>query len=194
MFSLFCPVCIGCFDGTYCCARAWGKCVLRCPEWDSCCSRISDPICEAENVACEALKAPIQVALAAARELVESTGDTLQVANYGLAFAEAALTVAEEGVNAAQDFLDGIESTYAVGLKVAESIAEVGLNGLVDIREISFDVGLDVASGGAFFASVRAVFAGAAEVTISLDINLYDITSMVKDLADRIGDGFSSLF
>ena len=55
-------------------------------------------------------------------------------------------------------------------------------------------MGLDSAARGSFSGSVRAVFAGAAETTISFNINLYDITSMVKQLVDHIGDGLSSLF
>lgn len=102
--------------------------------------------------------------------------------------------MAEEGVNVAQRVLDGIEAAYAAGLKAAEFIAKLGLNGLISIREISFDASLDAASGGAFSGSVRAVFVGAAEVTISFNINLYDITSMVKQLVDHIGDGLSNLF
>ena len=94
----------------------------------------------------------------------------------------------------AETTLSGIEAAFAAGLKAAEFVASVGLNGLISIREISFDVSLDVASGGSFSGSVRAVFGGAAEVTISFNINVYDITSMVKQLVDEIGDGLSSLF
>jgi hypothetical protein len=97
-------------------------------------------------------------------------------------------------VNVAQTAVDGIEAAYAAGLEAAEFIARLGLNGLISIREISFDVGLGAASGGSFSGSVTAVFGGAAEVTISFNINLYDITSMVTQLVDHIGNGLSSLF
>ena len=119
---------------------------------------------------------------------------TLEAAKAALYIPEGALIAAEQGVVVAQGVLDGIEATYAAGLKAADFIARLGLNGLISIREISFDVSLDVAAGGAFSGSVRAVFAGAAEVTISFNINLYDITSMVTQLVNRIGDGLSSLF
>ena len=94
----------------------------------------------------------------------------------------------------AQKALDGIEKIYAAGLKAADFIARLGLNGLISIRQISFDISLDAAAGGSFSGSIRAVFVGSAEVTVSLNINLYDIISMVKQLVDRIGDGLSSLF
>ena len=187
-------VCVGCPDGFTCCGTVWGACVCTHPTWNSCCTRIPDPICEAENAACLALKEPIKLALKGAEELVDSSRVTLEAAKAALAIPEAALIAAEEGVDVAQAAVDGVKAAYAAGLKAAEFIAKLGINGLISIREISFDVSLDAASGGSFSGSVRAVFAGAAEVTISFDINLYDITSMVKQLVDHIGDGLSSLF
>ena len=125
---------------------------------------------------------------------MDSSRGTLEAAKAALALPEAALRAAEEGVDFAQKAVDGVEAAYAAGLEAAEFIAKLGLNGLISIREISFDVSLGAAAGGSFSGSVTAVFGGAAEVTISFNINLYDITSMVKQLVDQIGDGLSSLF
>ena len=186
--------CVGCPGPFTCCGTAWGVCICTHPTWNSCCFTIPDPICEAENVACLALKEPIKLALKGAEELVDASRVTLEAAKAALYIPEGALITAEQGVNVAQAALDGIEAAYAAGLKAAEFIAKLGLNGLISIREISFDISLDAAAGGAFSGSVRAVFAGAAEVTISFNINLYDITSMVTQLVDHIGDGLSSLF
>ena len=194
MLTVLFPVCIGCPDGFTCCGTVWGVCVCTHPTWDSCCTRIPDPICEAENVACLALKEPIKLALRAAEEIVDSSRVTLEAAKAALAIPEAGLIVAEEGVGIAEKAVEGVEAAFAAGLKAAEFIAKLGLNGLISIREISFDVSLGSASGGSFSGSVTAVFGGASEVTISFNINLYDITSMVKQLVDEIGDGLSSLF
>ena len=125
---------------------------------------------------------------------MDSSRVTLEAAKAALAIPEAGLIVAEQGVAAAELAVDGVEAAFAAGLKAAEFIAKLGLNGLISIREISFDVHLSAAAGGSFSGSVTAVFGGAAEVTISFNINLYDITSMVKQLVDQIGDGLSSLF
>ena len=94
----------------------------------------------------------------------------------------------------AQHALVGVQKSFAVGLKAANAVARFGVNGLISIREISFRTNLDVAARGSFSGSVRAVFAGAAEKTISLNINLHDITSIAKQLANHIGNGLSSLF
>ena len=119
---------------------------------------------------------------------------TLEIAKAGLEIPQLALLAARETVTVAELAVDGIEAAYAAGLQAAEFIARVGLNGLISIREISFDVSLSAAAGGAFSGSVTAVFLGSAEVTISFNIDLYDIISMVTQLVDHIGDGLSSLF
>ena len=91
--------------------------------------------------------------------------------------------------------MEGIKTGFVVGLDAANAIANFGVNGLISIQEISFSANLDVAAGGSFSGSVnvRAVFAGAAETTVSININLHDITSMTKheQLVDHIGSGFS---
>lgn len=107
---------------------------------------------------------------------------------------QAAVDAAQKVVDAAEATLEGLKVTFATALQAANAIANFGLNGLISIREISFSASLDVAAGGSFSGSVRAVFAGAAEATVSFNINLYDITSMARQLADHIGSGFSSLF
>ena len=94
----------------------------------------------------------------------------------------------------AEQALEGVNKAFAVGIEAASAVASFGLNGLISIIRISFRANLNHAAGGSFSGSVRAVFAGAAEATVSLNINLHDITSMAKQLADHIGNGFSSLF
>ena len=145
-------------------------------------------------MACLALKEPIKLALTAAEEIVDGSRFTLEIAKAGLELPQRALLAARETVTLAEVAVDGIEALYAAGLQAAEFIASVGLNGLISIREISFDVSLSAAAGGSFSGSVTAVFLGSAEVTISFSIDLYNIISMVTQLADYIGDGLSSLF
>lgn len=119
---------------------------------------------------------------------------TLGAANAALIPLQEAVNVAQGAVDTANDALDGVKATFATALQAARDIANLGLNGLISITEISFDVSLAVAAGGSFSGSVRASFLGADEVTVSLNINLHDIASMATQLADHIGNGFSSLF
>ena len=164
------------------------------PKWNSCCTKASDPACKAANVACVALKEPIKAALKGAEVTVNTARGTLDAAKAALTPLKAAVSAAQLALKGAEETLKGIQSTFAVGLKAANAIASFGLNGLISIREISFSTNLDVAAGGSFSGSVRAVFAGAAEANVSLNINLHDITSMAKQVADHIGSKFSSLF
>ena len=119
---------------------------------------------------------------------------TLNAAKTALIPLQVAVTAAQTVVDGAKEALEGVKTGFAVGLDAANVIANFGLNGLISIREISFSANLDVAAGGSFSGSVRAVFAGAVETTVSININLHDITSMAKQLVDHIGSGFSSLF
>ena len=169
-------------------------CICWRPGWNSCCTRIPDHTCKAANAACTALKKPIKLTLRGAEELVDSSRVTLDAAKAALIPLEAAVDAAQKAVNVADAALEGLKITFATALQAANAIANFGLNGLISIREISFSANLDVAAGGSFSGSVRAVFAGAAEATVSFNINLYDITSMARQLADNIGSGFSSLF
>ena len=169
-------------------------CVCWRPKIGSCCTHPPDPVCEAANAACIALKKPIEAALEAAKATVNTARGTLDAAKAALIPLQAAVTAAQASVDGAESALDGVKAVFAVGLQAANAIANFGLNGLVSIREISFNANLDVAAGGSFSGSVRAVFAGAAETTVSININLRDITSIAKQLADHIGSGFSSIF
>lgn len=105
-----------------------------------------------------------------------------------------AVKAAQVAVRGAEEALKGVKTAFAAGLKAANIIAKFGINGLISIREIRFRASLAAASGGSFSGSVKAKFAGAAEVTVHLHINLHDVKSMAKQLANRIGKGFSSLF
>ena len=135
------------------------------------------------------------------REAARAAQGLVQLARESLNFAELILDAAQEIVDvarltldAANAALDTARATYQVGADAALTIAQVGINGLVSIREISFDVELSVADGGAFAASIQASFLGQADVTLSVNINLRDITATARNLADQIGNEFSSLF
>ena len=146
-FSLI-TACLGCPDGFTCCARVWGECVFECPTWNNCCTRIPDPVCEAENLACLALKEPIELVLKGAEEVVDASRHTLEVAS--LIVPEGALVVVQGAVDVAEGAVEGVLKSYAAGLKAAEFIAKLGINGIISIRRISFSTALDTAAGGSF--------------------------------------------
>ncbi len=169
-------------------------CVCEEPRINPCCTRIPDPVCEGENLACRGLRATAEEAIRAAEGTVSVAQKSVDAAEGVLKAAQATVNAARGSLNAAKEVLKATSDTFKVGSEVARKIADFGVNGLISIREISFDVNLSVASGGSFSGSVRASFLGQADISVSLRIDMRDITSMAKQLADEIGNAFSSLF
>ena len=119
---------------------------------------------------------------------------SLRVAQGALRAAQGTVNAARVSLHAANAVLRAASTTYRVGSDAASKISRFGLNGLIAIRRMTFDVNLKAANGGSFTGSARIRFFGQAEITVHLHINLRDVTAMAKQLADRIGKGFSSLF
>ena len=116
------------------------------------------------------------------------------MAQLALVAARATVAEAEVALDAANAILEATKQAYRLGAKAAELIADYSINGLISIRNIKFDVKLSVAAGGRFSGSVRARFLGGVETTVTLDINMNDVTSMASQLADHIDKGLSGLF
>lgn len=186
-------VCVGCPDGFRCCGRAWGACVCYVPRWNGCCTRVSDPLCETANAACWLTRETVNAAFGAASVVVDTSRHALDVANAGLETARGVVRAAESSIDVAVAALEGTQQLYRAAAQAATVISSFGLNGLIDIHEVSFDAELGIVSGGSFAGEVRASFLGQSAV-VSLDINVRGITSMARQLAGHIGDGFSSLF
>ena len=133
-------------------------------------------------------------AVRAAQGVVNTASSSLNSANVAFAVAEQAFNAANGVLQAAQTTLQGVNQLYAAGLKAVEFISSYGLNGLISIQEMSFDVNLSVANGGQFAGSVRATVLTTLDINVSIDINLRDITAMARQLAGYIDNSFSSLF
>ena len=185
--------CVTCSIGTKCCGRIAGKCVCRKPTFGDCCDQIPDAACESENAVCKAAQETYEASLLAAEGTVDATQDSLKKATDALDAANVAFDAAQGTLTAAEATLEGVKITYATGLKASELIAQYSLNNLINIREITFDVSLAVADGGQFSGSFSATILG-EDMNESVYINLRDITDVAKNLADQIGDDFSSLF
>lgn len=164
------------------------------PRFGSCCHSVDDPICITANIACEALIVTARVVLRAAEAAFNGAQHSVNVATVAFQAAQVTVNAARGSLDAANLVLETISEAYHVGIEVAGKIAELGTSGLVSIREISFEVSLGEANTGYFAATVKASFLRNADATIHLNINLRDITTIARGLADEIGDHFSSLF
>lgn len=187
-------VCIGCFDGTDCCGSAWGQCVCWTPRWNGCCHGVTDPTCLAQNAACYALKEPLQAALQVAEVVVDQSRHVLDVANAALEAAKVQAVIAKGVLDGVVATLEGVKQTFHTGLEAANVIASVGLGGVINIEKLEFDVLLSAAATGYFSGSVTASFGGQPSTTVSINVDLYDVTAMARQLADHVVSGLSTLF
>ena len=72
-------------------------------------------------------------------------------------------------------------------------IAKFGLTETVNIKEITFDTSLSVASTGRFAVSVKARLLG-VDASVGVNLDLHDITRAASELADHVVDGLSGHF
>ena len=170
-----------------------GSCVIGGPSFSSCCFRAPDPVCEAARAGCIALRETGLLALKAAEEAVDNSRWTLDVAKGVLERAKGAVSAANHTLDVANFALEAAKQTYKVGAAAANAIAQFALKDLFNIKEMTFDVSLRVANGGSFSVGVKVRIFG-NDVNVNAQINVRDITSVAKQLADEAIDGLSSFF
>ncbi len=118
---------------------------------------------------------------------------TLYAANTELAGAARVVDESRVVLDAAILALEGIARANQLGANAAAEISRFGLTGLINIREITFDVSLSAANSGRFAGSVRATILN-RDMSVMINIDLNDVIGMARQLADHVGSGFSSLF
>jgi hypothetical protein len=181
--------CVPFLCGCGCEVRVWGECVIPCLEFSSCCFKIPDPICLLENAGCYILRGAAEIAIA--------------VAEVALLIAEGVLT-AVEGVihgltvivdnarfvlDVAKGIVTAVQATVAVGLAAFKAVTEFLLTGIINIKEIGFDVQLSAFSHGSISAYVEASFFRQDTVRVEVTLPLFNPFAIVSDLADRVIPG-----
>jgi exonuclease VII small subunit len=183
--------CIGCPSGWVCCKKKWGACICTHPGWDSCCTRITDPICTAANAGCWLLKKPLDLILQGVIFVVDKSRHVLDVAKIALIVAQGILHGVKVVLDGAILFLEGVKLTYKIGVYAITALAEFVLTKIINIREIYFRVALSVAKGGEFMCRIKGVLLG-LNLDLDLKVNTRDITSVIKNIADRVISGLSN--
>ena len=161
--------------------RAWGKCVIPCLEWSSCCFKIPDPICLLHNAGCAILRGLAEIAILVVEAALLIAEGVLYAAEgviYGL---EVIVDNARVVLDVAVAILEAVKVTVAVGLAALEALA----TGTIDIREIGFDVHLSLFSHGSISAYVDVSFFSNNPVRLSVTIPIINPLAIVKDLAER---------
>ena len=124
---------------------------------------------------------------------MSTASNSLRAANGGVDIASQGFNLAAKGLRASKSGLSGIKETFKAGTKAFGFIADLGLNGLIRIHKISFEVSLSKASTGRFPVTVDATVLK-QRIKETIPINLADITGIAKQLAKDAGSGLDSLF
>ena len=128
-----------------------------------------------------------------AEEIVDSSRLVLDIANGVLEGAKGVISAASHTLDIAIFALEAIKQTYRVGAEAANAVAQFTLKDLFSIKEMIFNVALGVANGGSFDVDVKGRILG-KDVDVSVNINIQDINSVAKLLAEEVIDGLSSFF
>lgn len=88
--------------------------------------------------------------------------------------------------DAANAALTAANELNKVGAKAAQMITSGLTGGIIDIKEITFDVRLGLMTKGHFAASMKARFMSGPVKTFSFNIKLDNVASMVTDLVNNI--------
>ena len=183
-------MCVPGICGSTCKKKKWGVCLLWVPKTSSCCTKIPDAVCETVNAACKAARETAKGVLKAAEKTVKGSKVTLDAAKGVLEGAKGVVSAAKHTLDVANAALEAAKLTYKIGADAATALTRFALKDLFNIREITFDVSLSVASGGSFSGRVSARIFG-KNVDASLSIDVRDIVSMAKQLADKAIGGLS---
>ena len=184
-------MCIGCPGWDDCCEEIWGSCI-GCPGWDSCCTRVPDPTCVTANTACEAIRGTAFAALEAAKQTVDGTKYSLEVAKGSLKAAEAVALESSKTLDAAVFTLEGVKASVKAGSDAAAAISRLTLNGLISIRKVDFNVEIALAATGRFAGSMEAALLGGGYNTFGFNINLQSVDQMARDLANKAFPGITA--
>ena len=183
--------CIGCPRGWKCCGKVWGKCICKLPGWHGCCTKIKDPICTAANAACWLLKKPLDVILQGAIFIVDKSKHALDVVKVALTAAQGVLHAAKLALDGAILYLEGVKAMYKVGVSAITALTDFVLTEIINIHEIHFRVALSAAKTGEFMCQIKGVLLGQA-LNVEVNFNIRDITSLIKNIAERAVSGLSS--
>ena len=178
-------VCVPFLCGCGCEVRAWGACVIPCLEFSSCCFKIPDPICLLENLACYILKGIIEIAILVAEAallIAEGVLAAVEGVIYGLTVI---VDNARFVLDVAKGIVTAVQATVSVGLAALKAVTEFLLTGIINIKEIGFDVHLSAFSHGSISAYVEASFFGSDPVRLEVTLPIINPLAIVKDLAER---------
>jgi hypothetical protein len=167
-----------------CAKRVWGACVWPCLKWKSCCFTIPDIFCVLYNVGCAILRALAEIVILAVQALLFIAEGILAVIEgvlHGLTFI---VDNARYLLDVVIAVLEVIKITIKVGLAALEAITKFLLTGIIDLREIGFNLRLGLFTHGEISVNVVASFFRLPEVKLQLTLPIPNPLAIVTDLAE----------
>ena len=123
--------------------------------------------------------------LKGAEYLVRKSKGILNAANVVLEAAKRVVSITKHSLVIVKALLEGDKRAYQAGTKALSAILRYGLDGIFDIRELSFNVALSSAATGHFRVSVLvSIFRKLKR--FSLNINLRNILSFVRAIGEKV--------
>ena len=164
------------------------------PCWSGvCCTDIPEPTCTAANGVCHAARKPLDTALKGALKALDASKNILDAAKGVLTGAQHTVDGAKAGLDGAILALEGVKQAYNVGFHAMGALFDFTVPTIINIREMYFKVGLNVASGGKFQCRVIGVIMG-HNINVNLDFDIHNIQTIAKRLAEYGVSGISKYF
>ena len=114
----------------------------------------------------------------------------MYAANAFLEGVKVLVRIAKHSLDIVIAFLEAVKVLFKAGLQAISAIVRFTLGGIFDIRKISFDVGLGVATGGHFRVSLAMTLFGNWK-ELSLDLDFSNFGAFIRSIGESIIRGLT---
>lgn len=163
--------------------------MLPCFKWSRCCFKLPDPLCILFNIGCAILRAPVELAILVAKGVLLIVEAILRAAEIVLRALQVIVDKARIVLDVLIAILEAVKWTLRVGLKALEYITSFLLTGIIDIREIGFDLAIGLFKHGHISAYMDVSFLRQSPVRLGIKLPIFNPLALVGDLAERIVPG-----
>ena len=141
----------------------------------------------ASNAACSLLKEPIKAALSAAQAGISGLQAGADAARNTLASARSLVSAAINKLDEAKRGLDRVRDEFRKGLDILSKIVTYSLTGIVNVREITFEVALTTAldKSSSININVKVHTCCFGSPTVGLRFSIGNPLSIVSELVNR---------
>ena len=165
---------------------------MPCFKLKSCCLKLPDPLCILYNTGCAILRAPVELLILIAKGVLLVVEAILLAAELVLRGLQVVVDKARVIVDVLIAILEALKWTLRIGLKALEYITSFLLTGIIDIREIGFDLAIGLFKHGHISAYMDVSFLRQSPVRLSIKLPIFNPLALVGDLAERVVPGVTN--